>query len=104
MTQERMKIDKVMTVAVHNGLMRAVAEKGDEKALVTLQTIERCMWQNGVETFVPVSMVVSALIKKSIIKYRQLPNGKLIYGFTQFALDKMKEKAKVEQEKKERGA
>lgn len=88
MTAE-VKITKEMVNAVCKALTTLVQAKGKRNGMATLEQIEEQMMKDGVTFFVPLRLTLSGLIDKSIIRYFKMENGRLVFGYTKAAQDKV---------------
>jgi hypothetical protein len=67
---------------VVQAMSHLISEKGAPNKMVSVESIEALMTSHVTE-FVPVSCVLSTLIKAKSVRYYKMDSGKLVYGFTQ---------------------
>lgn len=76
------QISKEMIDGVLNAMVLQIKERGASNKMVSLERIERQLYESGTTFFIPVRNTLSALIKKGVVTYFIMGNGKLVFGLS----------------------
>lgn len=84
----QVKITKDMLNAVTATMTQLIKEKGNMNKMVSVEEIESTLMQTAT-TFIPVTLCLRTLIDVKYVRYFKMESGKLVFGYTKTALQRM---------------